>query len=95
MLNCFVNNNIIGETVMDEPTNEMIRKTKNVTTGIDSYRATGIARKFFEQYHTGVEIKDMELKDEVWLITVGVGFLFEQIRKIEIDSHTGRIIQYR
>lgn len=80
---------------MDETTKEISRKTRDLRTRVDSYRATGIARKFFEQYHTGVEIKDMELKDDVWLITVGVGFLFEQIRKIEIDADTGRIIQYR
>lgn len=76
---------------MDNP----ISKTKGEhLVKIDSYRAADIARKFFEQYHTGVEIKDLELRDNIWLITVGVGFLFEQIKKIEIDAHTGRIIQY-
>ena len=74
---------------------EMTKKAEKLMNRIDSYRATEIARKFFEQYHTGVEVKNLELNDNVWLITVGVGFLFEQIRKIEIDAHTGKIIQYR
>ncbi|WP_268543922.1 hypothetical protein [Candidatus Nitrosotenuis cloacae] len=62
---------------------------------IDSYRAANTAKKFFEQYHNGVEIKDLELKGGVWFITVGVGFLFEKIKIVEIDAYTGRIIQYR
>jgi uncharacterized membrane protein YkoI len=81
---------------MDDSVKDIRKKTSgDAVTKVDSYRAAGIARKFFEQYHTGVEIKDMELEDGVWFVTVGVGFLFEQIRKIEIDAHTGRILQYR
>ncbi|HEY8111037.1 MAG: hypothetical protein ACHQW9_00540 [Nitrososphaerales archaeon] len=81
---------------MDDSAKETKKKVNgDAITKVDSYRAIGIARKFFEQYHTGVEIKDMELEDGVWFVTVGVGFLFEQIRKIEIDAYTGRILRYR
>lgn len=67
---------------------------KKLMTKIDSYQAANIARKFFEQYNSGVEVKDIELKGDVWFITVGVDFLFEKIKKIEIDAYTGKIIQY-
>lgn len=81
---------------MDESAKSTKKKTnEDAITKVDSYSAAGIARKFFEQYHTGVEIKDMELVEGVWYVTVGVGFLFEQIRRIEIDAYTGRILQYR
>ena len=81
---------------MDDSVKETKKKVNgDAITKVDSYNAAGIARKFFEQYHTGVEIKDMELADGVWFVTVGVGFLFEQIRKIEIDGYTGRILRYR
>ena len=63
-------------------------------TRVDSYRAADIARKFFEQYHSGVAIKDIELNDEIWFVTVGVGFLFEEVKKIEIDANTGKILRY-
>ncbi|HXW01984.1 MAG TPA: hypothetical protein VD828_01250 [Candidatus Nitrosotenuis sp.] len=69
--------------------------SRYLATKIDSYQAATIARKFFEQYHSGVEIKDMALKDGTWHIIVGVDFLFEKIKKIEIDAHTGRIIRYQ
>lgn len=80
---------------MDNATKKIARRTEDRVTRIDSYRAANIAKKFFEQYNNGVEIKDLELKDGVWFITVGVGFLFERIKIVEIDAYTGRIIQYR
>lgn len=70
------------------------RVGKQLVTKIDSYQAAHIARKFFEQYNSGVEIKDLDLKDGIWFVTVGVDFLFEKIKKIEIDAYTGKIIQY-
>jgi len=74
----------------------ILKKPKEcLVTRIDSYQAATIARKFFEQYHSGVEIKDMALKDGVWYVVVGVDFLFERIKKIEINAYTGRIIQYQ
>jgi hypothetical protein len=69
--------------------------SEHLATKIDSYQAAIIARKFFEQYHSGVEVKDMALKDGTWHIIVGVDFLFEKIKIIEIDSNTGRIIRYQ
>lgn len=63
-------------------------------TMIDSYKAAEIARKFFEQYNSGVEIKKIELKNNIWTVIVGVDFLFEQIREIRIDARTGTVIEY-
>lgn len=81
----------------DTPTFNGTSKYQNrrLLSKLDSYQAANIARKFFEQYHSGVEIKDMELTDGVWYIIVGVDFLFEKIKKIEIDASTGRIIRYQ
>ena len=70
------------------------RTNRKIITRVDSYRAADIARKFFEQYHSGVAIKDIELNDEIWFVTVGVGFLFEEVKKIEIDANTGKILRY-
>lgn len=80
--------------MLGEPPDNTSPRVGKQLTKIDSYQAASIARKFFEQYNSGVEIKDMELKDGVWYITVGVDFLFEKIKKIEIDAYNGKIIQY-
>lgn len=77
-----------GDGVSKQPSKRLVSK-------VDSYQAASIARKFFEQYHTGVEIKDMDLRDGVWHVVVGVDFLYEKIKKIEIDADTGRIIRYQ
>lgn len=77
------------------PDDVMSRHVDKLVTRIDSYQAADIARKFFEQYNSGVEVKDIVLKDGSWLITVGVGFLFEKIKKIEIDAYTGKIVRYQ
>ena len=61
---------------------------------IDSFKAAEIARKFFEQYNSGVEIKNIELRNNVWIVVVGIDFLFEQIREIKIDARTGTVIEY-
>lgn len=79
-----------------ESTRERVSKdtSRKMMTRIDSHQAADIARRFFERYHSGVEIKDIELNDEIWLVTVGVGFLFENVKKIEIDANTGVILRY-
>ena len=73
---------------------KIIKYDNDVDIKIDSFKAAEIARKFFEQYNSGVEIKNMDLKNNVWTITVGVDFLFEQIRQIKIDATTGRVLEY-
>ena len=82
-------------TKMNDQTN-LKKKTGNNDNlaKIDSFKAADIARKFFEQYNSGVEIKHMELKDNVWRIVVGIDLLFEQIREIKIDARTGIVIEY-
>ncbi|MBI5697259.1 MAG: hypothetical protein HZC29_01895 [Thaumarchaeota archaeon] len=82
--------------MLDESSDDVVsRHVDKLVTRIDSYQAADIARKFFERYHSGVEIKDIDLKDGAWLITVGVDFLFEKIKKIEIDAYTGKIVRYQ
>ncbi|TBR11027.1 MAG: hypothetical protein EPO62_02390 [Candidatus Nitrosotenuis sp.] len=73
---------------------KIIKQDSGISASIDSFKAAEIARKFFEQYNSGVEIKNMELKNNVWTIVVGVDFLFEQIRQIKIDASTGRVLEY-
>lgn len=74
--------------------NKKISKYDDISASIDSFKAAEIARKFFEQYNSGVEIKNMDLKNNVWTVIVGVDFLFEQIRQIKIDARTGRVLEY-
>ncbi len=44
------------------PNKKIIKHDSGISTSIDSFKAAEIARKFFEQYNSGVEIKNMNLK---------------------------------
>ena len=80
---------------MADRTNGNVPKYNNEKNiSIDSFKAAEIARKFFEQYNSGLEVKCIELKNNVWIVVVGIDFLYEQIREIKIDARTGTVIEY-
>ncbi len=58
---------------------------------IDLARAKTIALKFFEQYNSSVTFKSASLEGEVWIITLEIGLINRQTRRILIDRSTGNI----
>jgi len=61
---------------------------------IDLMRAKTIAIKFFEQYNSSVTFKSGSLEGDVWIVTLEIGLLNKQTRRIFIDKYTGNIQSY-
>jgi len=60
---------------------------------ISSTKAKEIAVRFLQQYHS-VVLTSADLKGDVWIITAKVGFAPNQIRRIQVDVETGKIMGY-
>lgn len=60
---------------------------------IDAKRATSIARKFLEQYHSSIIFKSAYNNKKTWMVSMGVG-VDDYIIEVAIDAKTGRILGY-
>lgn len=61
---------------------------------ISESKATAIARKFLEQYHSPVIYKSSYIDKDSWVIAMEVGLLHEEIIIVKVDSETGKIQGY-
>lgn len=57
-------------------------------------KAVEIAIRFFEQYHHGVYVIDAILIEDIWEVTVSIGTMNRQIRKVGVDVNNGKIRCY-
>jgi hypothetical protein len=64
--------------------------------GIDSKirNAIQIARKFLEQYNSPVVFKSASINNSICSIIMDVGLTHEKIVRVEVDTTTGRILEY-
>lgn len=56
--------------------------------------AISSAIKFFEQHNSNVLPVDASLKDDVWIVTISIGFITKVFRKVRIDANYGKILGY-
>lgn len=56
-------------------------------------QATAIATKFLEQYHSNVQLKEIVLDGDVYLVTLETGLLEKKIMQVKVDAKTAKIIQ--
>ena len=61
---------------------------------IDANRATEIARKFLEQYHSSIIFKSAYNNKKTWMVSMEVGLLDDDIIEVAIDAKTGKILGY-
>lgn len=61
---------------------------------VDPTRASDIATKFFEQYHSDVTIKNVVLHGTIWTVNVSVGLVNKKSKQVKIDAATGTILGY-
>jgi len=61
---------------------------------IDLMTAKTIAIKFLEQYNSSVTFKSGFLEGNVWIVTLEIGLINKQTRRILIDKFTGNIKSY-
>ena len=61
---------------------------------IDSNKAVAIARKFLEQYHSSIIFKSAYNNKKIWMVSMEVGLLDDDIIEVAIDAKTGKILGY-
>ena len=61
---------------------------------MDVNKATSIARKFLEQYHSSIIFKSAHSDKKTWMISMEVGLLDDYIIEVAIDAKTGKILGY-
>lgn len=61
---------------------------------IEPSKAIGIARRFLMQYHSPVIFKSVSLTNKIWMVSMEVGLLKEDIMAVRIDGETGKILGY-
>ena len=59
---------------------------------IDAQRAIDISREFLKQSYTTVLFKNIIMEEKIWTVEYNVGFLKDNIKKVQIDVNTGKII---
>ena len=57
-------------------------------------RAEKIAENFLQQYHSTITIESASLEGNIWIVTVKIGLVDKQIRRISIDASSGQILSY-
>ena len=77
-----------------------MKKTSRLTDSqsdeirIDNNKAITIARKFLEQYHSSIIFKSAHSDGNVWMVSMEVGLLDDDIIKVAVDAKTGKILGY-
>ena len=77
-----------------------MKKTSRLTDSqsdeirIDNNKAIAIARKFLEQYHSAIIFKSADNDGNVWLVSMEVGLLDDDIIIVAVDAKTGKILGY-
>ncbi|HJT10919.1 MAG TPA: hypothetical protein VJ771_09090 [Candidatus Nitrosotalea sp.] len=61
---------------------------------VDPARASEIATKFFEQYHSDITIRNTILHGTTWTVNVSVGLVNKRNKQVKIDATTGTILGY-
>lgn len=61
---------------------------------IGQRKATEIARKFLEQYHSPVIPKNAILHKKRWFVSLEVGLSRDDFMEVVIDAKTGKILGY-
>ena len=61
---------------------------------IDHNKAVTIARRFLEQYHSSVIFKSAYNEKKIWMVSMEVGLLDDDVIKVAIDEETGKILGY-
>ncbi len=67
---------------------------KKQTFSIGQRKATEIARKFLEQYHSPVIPKSALLNKKRWFVSLEVGLSRDDFMEVVVDAKTGMILGY-
>ncbi len=63
-----------------------------MATSINAKGAIELAKNFLEDYHDSFRLISTTLEEDVWTVVCDAGFLREEIKKIQVDAHSGQIL---
>ena len=59
---------------------------------INKSRAIMIATRFFEQYNSGISLKNAILEGDTWKVTMRTGMTNTKTKQLTIDANNGKIL---
>ena len=65
-----------------------------IDVNISASRAIEKTRKFLEQYHSAITVREIKLSGKTWIITMDVGLVNQYILQVRVDFESGQILDY-
>ena len=63
-------------------------------TEYDMEDAIQVAEEFLKGRHNTMNLESSNLKNNVWYLVFDVGFLTQQLKELQIDANSGKVIGY-
>ena len=63
-------------------------------TEYDMEDAIQVAEEFLKGRHNTMNLESSSLKDNVWCLVFDVGFLTQQLKELQVDANSGKVIGY-
>ena len=56
--------------------------------------AIQVAEEFLKGRHNTMNLESSSLKNNVWYLVFDVGFLTQQLKELQVDANSGKVIGY-
>ena len=63
-------------------------------TEYDMEDAIQVAEEFLKGRHNTMNLESSNLKNNVWYLVFDVGFLTQQLKELQVDANSGKVIGY-
>ena len=63
-------------------------------TECDMEDAIQVAEEFLKGRHNTMNLESSNLKNNVWYLVFDVGFLTQQLKELQVDANSGKVIGY-
>ena len=63
-------------------------------TECDMEDAIQVTEEFLKGRHNTMNLESSNLKNNVWYLVFDVGFLTQQLKELQVDANSGKVIGY-
>ena len=56
--------------------------------------AIQVAEEFLKGRHNTMNLESSNLKNNVWYLVFDVGFLTQQLKELQVDANSGKVVGY-
>ena len=60
----------------------------------DMEDAIQVAEEFLKGRHNTMNLESSNFKNNVWYLIFDVGFLTQQLKELQVDANTGKVVGY-